>query len=156
MKLYVYELAKNLIKQNCDVTIMSQIGGPLTDMAKRIGIKCVSFEEAPGFKLGDGKWGFNTEEGFKPSTENVLYRVSEVNFDIIHMQHKPVASCLALSKTFAASWASFWDFSFSVKISDAGPTNSTYFLCSAVASSRAFNFVWYTAGLDTTVSKSKS
>ena len=90
-ELYVYELAKNLIKQNCDVTVMSQIGGPLTDMAKRIGIKCVSFEEAPGFKLGDGKWGFNTEEGFKPSTENVLYRVSEVNFDIIHMQHKPVA-----------------------------------------------------------------
>jgi len=90
-ELYVYELAKNLIKQNCDVTVMSQIGGPLTDMAKRLGIKCVSFEEAPGFKLGDGKWGFNTEEGFKPSTENVLYRVSEVNFDIIHMQHKPVA-----------------------------------------------------------------
>jgi glycosyltransferase involved in cell wall biosynthesis len=90
-ELYVYELAKNLIKQNCDVTVMSQIGGPLTDMAKRIGIKCISFEEAPGFKLGDGKWGFNTNEGFKPSTENVLYRVSEVNFDIIHMQHKPVA-----------------------------------------------------------------
>jgi hypothetical protein len=90
-ELYVYELAKNLIKQNCDVTVMSQIGGPLTDMAKRIGIKCIPFEEAPGFKLGDGKWGFNTNEGFKPSTENVLYRVSEVNFDVIHMQHKPVA-----------------------------------------------------------------
>ena len=70
---------------------MSQIGGPLTDMAKRLGIKCIPFEEAPGFKLGDGKWGFNTPEGFKVSTENVMYRVSEVNFDIIHMQHKPVA-----------------------------------------------------------------
>jgi len=90
-ELYIFELSKNLIKQNCDVTVMSQIGGPLTDMAKRLGIKCISFEEAPGFKLGDGKWGFNTAEGFKPSTENVLYRVSEVNFDIIHMQHKPVA-----------------------------------------------------------------
>lgn len=90
-ELYVFELAKNLIKQNCDVTVMSQIGGPLTDMAKRLGIKCIPFEEAPGFKLGDGKWGFNTPEGFKVSTENVMYRVSEVNFDIIHMQHKPVA-----------------------------------------------------------------
>jgi hypothetical protein len=90
-ELYIFELAKNLIKQNCDVTVMSQIGGPLTDMAKRLGIKCISFEEAPGFKLGDGKWGFNTPEGFKVSTENVMYRVSEVNFDIIHMQHKPVA-----------------------------------------------------------------
>ena len=90
-ELYVYELAKNLIKQNCDVTVMSQIGGPLTDMARRAGIKCISFEEAPGFKLGDGKWGHNTENGFQPSTENVMYRVSEVNFNIIHMQHKPVA-----------------------------------------------------------------
>jgi len=90
-ELYIFELAKNLIKQNCDVTVMSQIGGPLTDMAKRLGIKCISFEEAPGFKLGDGKWGFNTPEGFKVSIENVMYRVSEVNFDIIHMQHKPVA-----------------------------------------------------------------
>jgi glycosyltransferase involved in cell wall biosynthesis len=90
-ELYIFELAKNLIKQNCDVTVMSQIGGPLTDMAKRLGIKCIPFEEAPGFKLGDGKWGFNTPEGFKVSTENVMYRVSEVNFDIIHMQHKPVA-----------------------------------------------------------------
>ena len=90
-ELYIFELAKNLIKQNCDVTVMSQIGGPLTDMAKRLGIKCIPFEEAPGFKLGDGKWGFNTPEGFQASTENVMYRVSEVNFDIIHMQHKPVA-----------------------------------------------------------------
>jgi glycosyltransferase involved in cell wall biosynthesis len=90
-ELYVYELAKSLLKLNCDVTIISQIGGPLTDMAKKIGIKCLSFEESPGFKLGDGKWGFNSPEGFKPSTENVMYRVSEVNYDIIHMQHKPVA-----------------------------------------------------------------
>ena len=90
-ELYVFELAKELKKLNCSVTVLSQIGGPLTDMAKKLGINCLSFEEAPGFKLGDGKWGFNTQEGFKPSTENVLYRVSEVDFDIIHMQHKPVA-----------------------------------------------------------------
>jgi hypothetical protein len=90
-ELYVYELAKGLKALGHSVTVLSQIGGPLTDMAKKLGIKCVTFEEAPGFKLGDGKWGFNTDEGFKPSTENVLYRVSEVDYDIIHMQHKPVA-----------------------------------------------------------------
>ena len=90
-ELYVYELAKNLIKQNCDVTVLSQIGGPLTDMAKRAGIKCLSFEQSPGFKLGDGQWGINTDKGFQPSQPNVMYRVSDVNFDIIHMQHKPVA-----------------------------------------------------------------
>jgi len=90
-ELYVFELAKSLIKLNCSVTILSQIGGPVTDMAKKLGIKCVSFENAPGFKLGDGQWGMNTPEGFKPSTPNALYRVSEVDYDIVHFQHKPVA-----------------------------------------------------------------
>ena len=90
-ELYVFELAKSLIKLNCSVTILSQIGGPVTDMANKLGIKCVSFENAPGFKLGDGQWGMNTPEGFKPSTPNALYRVSDVDYDIIHFQHKPVA-----------------------------------------------------------------
>ena len=90
-ELYVFELAKNLVKLNCSVTVLSQIGGPVTDMAKKLGIKCVSFENAPGFKLGDGEWGTNTPEGFKPSTPNALYRVAEVDYDIIHFQHKPVA-----------------------------------------------------------------
>jgi GT2 family glycosyltransferase/predicted transport protein len=90
-ELYVYELAQKLQKLGCDVKIMSQIGGVLTDMAKRQGIKVISFEQAPGFKLGDGKWGFTTEKGFQPSTPNMMYRVTEAPFDIIHMQHKPVA-----------------------------------------------------------------
>ena len=90
-ELYVFELAKSLTKLNCSVTVLSQIGGPVTDMAKKLGIKCVSFENAPGFKLGDGQWGMNTPEGFKPSTPNALYRISDVDYDIIHFQHKPVA-----------------------------------------------------------------
>lgn len=90
-ELYVYELAKGLKSLGHSVTVLSQIGGPLTDMAKKLGIRCVTFEQAPGFKLGDGKWKFNSSEGFKPSIENILYRISEVDFDIIHMQHKPVA-----------------------------------------------------------------
>ena len=90
-EVYVYELAKNLQKQNCQVTILSQIGGPLTNLAKKEGIRCVSFEEAPGFKLGDGKWTYVSPEG-KPelSQPNVMYKVGEVDFDIIHVQHKPV------------------------------------------------------------------
>jgi glycosyltransferase involved in cell wall biosynthesis len=90
-ELYVFELAKNLVKLNCSVTVLSQIGGPVTDMAKKLGIKCLSFENAPGFKLGDGQWGVNTPEGVKLSTPKALYRVGEVDYDIIHFQHKPVA-----------------------------------------------------------------
>jgi len=90
-ELYVYELAKGLQKENCDVTVMSQIGGPLTDMAKKAGIKCITFEQAPGFKLGDGVWTFDAGNGVQTSTPNMMYRISDVNFDLIHMQHKPVA-----------------------------------------------------------------
>jgi glycosyltransferase involved in cell wall biosynthesis len=90
-ELYVFELAKSLMKLNCNVTVLSQIGGPVTDMAKKLGIKCVSFENAPGFKLGDGQWGMNTPEGYKPSVPNMLYKISEADYDILHFQHKPVA-----------------------------------------------------------------
>ena len=90
-ELYVYELAKSLMKLNCSVTILSQIGGPLTGMAKKIGIKCLSFEEAPGFKLGDGVWEYQTPNGVQVSTLNALYKTSEVDYDIVHIQHKPVA-----------------------------------------------------------------
>lgn len=90
-EVYVYELAKSLQKQNCQVTVLSQIGGPLTDLAKKAGIRCVSFEEAPGFKLGDGKWTYISPEGKQElSQPNIMYKVSEVDFDIILCQHKPV------------------------------------------------------------------
>jgi len=90
-ELYVFELAKNLMKLNCDVTVMSDIGGPLTDMAKRLGIKVTSHDNPPGFKMGDGIWGINTPNGVQPSVKGALYQISPVNYDIIHIQHKPVA-----------------------------------------------------------------
>ena len=91
-EVYVYELAKSLKKENCDVTVLSQIGGPLTDLARREGIKCLPFEESPGFKMGDGKWMVMGPDG-QPQVSNptTLYKTSEVDFDIIHIQHKPVA-----------------------------------------------------------------
>jgi glycosyltransferase involved in cell wall biosynthesis len=90
-ELYVFELAKNLINLNCDVTVMSDIGGPLTDMAKRLGIKVIPHDSPPGYKMGDGVWGFNTPNGIQTSVKGALYQVSLADFDIIHIQHKPVA-----------------------------------------------------------------
>jgi hypothetical protein len=90
-EVYVYELAKTLVKMGHDVTVMSEIGGPLTDMAKKSNIKVISTKNPPGFKLGDGKWTVRTPEGkIIPSTPNVMYKISEVNFDIIHTQHTPI------------------------------------------------------------------
>ena len=89
-ELYVYELAKGLQKLNCDVTVLSEIDGPLSKLAKERGIKTISHMDPPGFKMGDGQWGFNTPNGVEPSTPNVFYKISDVTYDIIHTQHKPV------------------------------------------------------------------
>jgi pyruvyltransferase len=89
-EMYVYELAKELVKLNCDVTVLSDTNGPLSKQAKSYGIKSISLPEYPGFKVGDGRWGFNTPNGFQPSQPNMLYKVGNADFDIIHTQHKPI------------------------------------------------------------------
>jgi glycosyltransferase involved in cell wall biosynthesis len=89
-ELYVFELAKALVKQNCDVTICSTIGNPLANMAKRYGIKLAPINEPPGFKLGDGKWELTSPQGKVVSQPNTLYKLSDVNFDVLHLNHKPI------------------------------------------------------------------
>ena len=64
--MYVYELARNLIKLDCDVTVTSPfVGGKLTDLA-----------------LG---------KGIKVSNINQLI---DHSFDVMHLQHKPVTEFL--------------------------------------------------------------
>lgn len=89
-EMYVYELSKELVKLNCDVTVLSDTNGPLSKQAKSYGIKSISLPEYPGFKVGDGRWGFNSPNGFQPSQPNMLYKVGNADFDIIHTQHKPI------------------------------------------------------------------
>ena len=89
-ELYTFELAKQLIKEGCDVSISSSIGMPLSGLANKLGIKLFSLQEPPGYKLGDGKWLLKTQEGDIPSVANTLYKVSDVQFDVIHLNHKPV------------------------------------------------------------------
>jgi glycosyltransferase involved in cell wall biosynthesis len=91
-EMYVYELAKGLKKLNCNVTVLSDINGPLSSLAKQQGIKSLPFSDAPGYKLGDGKWGLNTPQGVQLSQPNVMYKIGEVDYDIIHTQHTPVTN----------------------------------------------------------------
>ena len=94
-EMYVFELAKNLIKQNCDVTVVaSETNGPLVLMATKLGIKVRNIKETPGFKMGDGKWMINTDKGPQPSIPNNYYQVDTPHFDIIHCQHKPIVNIM--------------------------------------------------------------
>lgn len=93
-ELYVYELAKELVKQGCDVSICSRLGEPLAKKAHYAGIKLYDIKEPPGFKLGDGKWMVNTQNGPVVSKLNHLYKVQHVEFDILHLNHKPITEHL--------------------------------------------------------------
>ena len=89
-EMYVLELAKGLIKNNCNVSIWAQIGSPMKEIANSLGIKTYDISTPPTFKRGDGKWLVKTQTGEIPSVENTLYKVSNVEFDIIHSNHKPI------------------------------------------------------------------
>lgn len=94
-EMYVYELSKNLVKLNCDVTVVAaETNGPLVRLAEKNGVKVKNIKESPGFKLGDGKWVLKTERGQELSKPNQYYKMSESNFDIIHCQHKPIVDVL--------------------------------------------------------------
>jgi glycosyltransferase involved in cell wall biosynthesis len=91
-EMYVYELAKGLKKLNCDVTVLSDINGPLSKLAQQQGIKVLPFNNPPGYKMGDGKWSMNTPQGIQTSQPNMMYKIGEVNYDIIHTQHLPITN----------------------------------------------------------------
>ena len=88
-EVYIFELAKNLVKMGHDVSV---VGGPLTEMAKKVGIKVFPTSEPPGYKMGDGKWLVEGPNGIGPSIPNTMYRVSDISFDIIHLQHEPITN----------------------------------------------------------------
>jgi glycosyltransferase involved in cell wall biosynthesis len=94
-EMYVYELSKKLLKLNCEITIVaSETNGPLVQMASKFGIQVKNIKEAPGYKLGDGKWVVMTEKGPQQSVPNNYYKTSEVNFDVILCQHQPIVNVL--------------------------------------------------------------
>lgn len=81
----ILHLAIELKKNGHDVTLVSLLGGPLDKTAKKHGIKLVPIQEPPAYKVGDGKWVLNTPQGPIPSVEKTLYKVQDINFDIIHV-----------------------------------------------------------------------
>jgi glycosyltransferase involved in cell wall biosynthesis len=79
------DLAVNLKKIGHDVTITTVLKDSMINKAKKFGIKAFPMQEPPGYKLGDGKWMLNTPTGAVPSKKKTLYKVQDINFDIIHV-----------------------------------------------------------------------
>ena len=91
-ELYYLDLAKQLVKLNCNVTICSNLGdGKLERLVRPLGIRCYTLQEPKGYRLGDGKWKLKTQSGEEiVSKEKTLYLVERTKFDIIHASHKPI------------------------------------------------------------------
>jgi len=72
-----YELSRELVKQGCDVTVISSmVGEPLLSKAQKSGVKVCSFGNLPNHRL-------NREGQFQ-------FVKNEKEFDIIHVNHKPI------------------------------------------------------------------
>jgi len=89
------ETAKGLAQNGCDVSVISSnVSKNFENICKRYGIKTYTMDEPPHYKLGDGSWFINTPDGPQPTQPNVLYRVNQQTFDVIHANHKPITDRL--------------------------------------------------------------
>ena len=76
-----YELSRELVRLNCDVTIISSmVGNPLYDKAIKNGVKVYSYTNLPNYVLDqEGKFQFIK---------------NEAEFDVIHINHKPIGELI--------------------------------------------------------------
>jgi hypothetical protein len=80
----ILELGTKLKKNHHNVTVCSPLKVNELQLVKQKGLNISSIQEPVGYKLGDGKWVLNTQNGPMVSEVNKLYRISEVKFDVIH------------------------------------------------------------------------
>jgi hypothetical protein len=60
----------------------------LTPIYSKTKLNINPLSNPPGYKLGDGNWSLKTQNGFQNSEPNVLYKISEPNFDLIIISDK--------------------------------------------------------------------
>jgi hypothetical protein len=92
---YILNLITSLVKNNCDVSVVSNINDKFSDKLKKLGVKIYQLNEPPNFKLGDGKWVLNGPNGQKvTSVENNLYKISNKDYDILYLSQTPIINHL--------------------------------------------------------------
>jgi len=75
----VYEFAKELVLQGCDVTVIStRVGDPILRKANNAGIKIYQLPNAPNYRMNEHN--------------QLQFIKTEQEFDIIHINHKPIGT----------------------------------------------------------------
>jgi hypothetical protein len=77
------KLIENLQENKCFVSLISENTKEINLKLSKKNIHCYDLNNPPGYKIGDGKWSLNTPNGVQVSQEGMLYKVSEIPFDII-------------------------------------------------------------------------
>ena len=80
---FIESLCDSLRKFGHDVSVVTEQGTRMSLILKNKGFKLYPITEPPGFKLGDGKFSVQTNEGMVLSKINELYPIKEVTYDFI-------------------------------------------------------------------------
>jgi hypothetical protein len=76
-------LVERCFEYNWDVSIITDNEKIVRGYLSKYNINYYSPNNPPGYRVGDGQWSFNTPEGVKISQPNMLYKVSQLNQDLI-------------------------------------------------------------------------
>ena len=82
------EVVQKFQKQGHEMTLISNDNKRLTPIYSKTKLNINPLSNPPGYKLGDGNWSLKTQNGFQNSEPNVLYKISEPNFDLIIISDK--------------------------------------------------------------------
>ena len=83
-------LCKELIKLNCDITLVSNFNSKELMLAKKTGAKLAPLSEPPGFKVGDGRFAIQGPNGPVLSEVGKTYKLGLAPYDIIYTDNEEI------------------------------------------------------------------
>ncbi len=78
---------REIYNPQLDISVILE--NPKNTKYKKLGFKTLNLKEPMGYKLGDGKWLLNISNQEIVSKENMLYKISNFTFDLIHLNDFP-------------------------------------------------------------------
>lgn len=89
------ELAKGLSHNGCSVSVISiNISPEVAKICKKYNIKTYTTNNPPGYIVGDGIKTLNGPRGQIKTKTGVYYKISNVDYDVIQTNHKPISEFL--------------------------------------------------------------